>query len=85
LFETLSLIKIIEMDKNKTSEEQENNRPQKRYDLSEEASRRESPEATNIARQEENDDENESNGAGRINSSDDDWAENKVSTSLDEE
>jgi hypothetical protein len=53
--------------------------PGKRYDLTEEGSKRSDEEATNIARQLENDDQ------GGVPLPDDDIAENKVATSLDDE
>ena len=57
---------------------------EQRYDLSEESGRRGSEEATSAARQEESDDVNEYNGTGKVSSGG--WgAENKVSTSLDDE
>jgi hypothetical protein len=58
--------------------------PNKHFDLTEEASKRKSEAATNVAG-EENDDLSNTNNTGAVNSEDEGVAENKVSTSLDEE
>jgi hypothetical protein len=56
------------------------------YDMTEEASKRPQQGGTQEARQSESDDLNEEASQGPVSSpSGDSWAENKVSTSLDEE
>ena len=54
-------------------------------DLTEEASKRKNEEATVEARQLESDDISEKSGNDSTSSDNDDWAEDKVSTSLDDE
>ena len=64
----------------------ENSQTKKFYDLTEEASRLQSEEATNIARHEESDDITEVSGNRKMDDADaDEWVENKVETSLDDE
>jgi hypothetical protein len=58
--------------------------PQKFYDLTEKASRREDEGATKLARRLENDDSNEETNMGPPSESRDDWVDNKGDTSLDE-
>ncbi|HEX2606200.1 MAG TPA: hypothetical protein VHK91_02430 [Flavisolibacter sp.] len=61
-------------------------RPGQQHDLTEEASKRGDGYATEASRLEESDDAHEMAGIGRVDTNDgDDYGENKVSTSLDDE
>jgi len=62
-----------------------NDREHQHFGLTEAASRRGSEEASQAARQAENDDVNEENNAGSVNTNNDNWVDNKVATSLDDE
>lgn len=64
---------------------QEGTRQPRHYDMTEESSKRPGEDATTAARMAENDDENEENSHGPVDSPNDEWAENKVATSLDDE
>jgi hypothetical protein len=73
------------MKNNRSSKEEKENKPKGHFDLSEEGSRRGSEQATTAARQAESDDINEELGTGPVNNNNDEWVENKVATSLDDD
>jgi len=81
----LSKKKTNTMDKNTNPEE--SNQTSKNYkDLTEESSRHSHNEETTAARFAESDDVNEETTQGSVSKPDgDEWAENKLSTSLDDE
>ncbi len=72
--------------RNNPSSDRDEKSSKEYYDMTEDASRRPGGEdATKAARNAESDDANEETNLGTVDQQDDDWTENKVSTSLDDE